>query len=327
MANSVAQYLMAHARQYGLDPRAVIAVARQEGLGGGVGDHGTSFGPFQLHEGGALPRGIPLGRAQAWAESPAGLNYALSRIASVARGLSGSQAINAIVSRFERPTNIPGEVAGALSDYGKGAGSSPAVAIAQALSGGGVRGGSSALGGMSPQQMMSSYLLEQAQSELSGQNSVAQQGSGLLQLALARRAMAASAPAPAARSTGSGKVSASYSGSYNSNPSSYSNIVTDPGVNISRVDPKLLNAINSVARQHGVKVTINSGWRSPAHSVAVGGFANDPHTRGIAVDAYVNGRPIGQVFGPSVWSALGVQSGDVPNFYNGRPDPEHLQIG
>ena len=27
-----------------------------------------------------------------------------------------------------------------------------------------------------------------------------------------------------------------------------------------------------------------SGYRSPAHSVAVGGFANDPHTQGLAED-------------------------------------------
>ena len=31
-----------------------------------------------------------------------------------------------------------------------------------------------------------------------------------------------------------------------------------------------------------------SGYRSPAHSVAVGGFANDPHTQGKAEDIGVN---------------------------------------
>lgn len=107
----------------------------------------------------------------------------------------------------------------------------------------------------------------------------------------------------------------------------YSNIIVDPGVNIGRVNPRLLNTINSIARARGQKVTINSGYRSPAHSVAVGGFANDPHTRGVAVDAYIGGRPIGDVIPPSVWAKYGVESGDVPNFYNGRPDPEHLQLG
>jgi cell wall-associated NlpC family hydrolase len=179
----------------GLDPRAVIAVARQEGLGGGVGDHGTSFGPFQLHEGGALPSGIPLNRAQAWAESPAGINYALSRIKGVAGGLHGSQAVQAIVSRFERPANIAGEVAGAMRDYGAG-GNSPALAVSQLIAGGGNAGGGAAQGGANLRQMMSSYLLQQAQSELGGQQQ--NNGSGLLALAMARKAMSASASSPSA---------------------------------------------------------------------------------------------------------------------------------
>lgn len=104
------------AQAHGLDPNAVLAVAKQEGLGGGVGDQGTSFGPWQLHEGGALPQGIA--NPQQWAWSPAGVTYALSRIANVAKGLHGSQAVNAIVSRFERPANPGKEIAGALAAYG-----------------------------------------------------------------------------------------------------------------------------------------------------------------------------------------------------------------
>lgn len=103
----------------GLDPAAVLAVAKQEGLGGGIGDQGTSFGPWQLHVGGAFPSGVT-GNRQNWAWSPAGLNYALSRISSVAKGLHGSQAVNAIVRRFERPAAPDREVAGALAAYGTG---------------------------------------------------------------------------------------------------------------------------------------------------------------------------------------------------------------
>ena len=58
---------MANAPRYGVDPAAALAVAAQEGLSGRVGDAGTSFGPFQLHRGGALPAG----RGRAWAESNA----------------------------------------------------------------------------------------------------------------------------------------------------------------------------------------------------------------------------------------------------------------
>lgn len=203
---NVASYIAQRARALGLDPRAVIAVARQEGLGGGVGDNGTSFGPFQMHEGGALPSGIPLNRAQSWAESPAGINYALSRINSVAHGLSGPSAVQAIVSRFERPANIPGEVAGALRDYGKG-GSSPALLMSKILSGGGAAAGATSPGGASPASLMSDFLLQQAQSELGGNNSnqVAQEGSGLLALAMARKAlggMGASSPGSAVMPSG-----------------------------------------------------------------------------------------------------------------------------
>lgn len=107
----------------------------------------------------------------------------------------------------------------------------------------------------------------------------------------------------------------------------YSNLRFRAGVNWQKVDPKLLQAINKIAREKNFTVDIVSGWRSSAHSQAVGGFAGDPHTRGIAVDAYVNGRPIGAVVSPAEWQSVGVESGNVPGFYKGKPDPEHLQLG
>lgn len=191
---NVASYIAQRARAMGLDPKAVLAVARQEGLGGGVGDHGTSFGPFQLHLGGAMPRGVS--NPQAWAESPAGINYALSHINSVAHGLHGAQAIQAIVSRFERPADPASEIAGAMSAYGKGVGSSPALQVSQMLTGG--SGGSGALGGLNPNQLLGNYMIEQANAQLSGQpNSVAAEGQGLLQMAMARRALMAASALPA----------------------------------------------------------------------------------------------------------------------------------
>ena len=110
---------MAQAR--GLDPRAVLAVAGQEGLGGGIGDQGTSFGPFQLHYGGAYPSSAPQGAAasQDWAWSPEGINYALGQM-GFARGMTGRQAVSNIVSRFERPADPGSEIKGALASYGQG---------------------------------------------------------------------------------------------------------------------------------------------------------------------------------------------------------------
>ena len=119
------------ARQRGLDPNAVLAVASKEGLGGGIGDSGTSFGPFQLHYGGAYPDFAPQGAAasQAWAWSPSGVNYALDKIQGVAAGLTGAPAITNIVSRFERPADIPGEISGALANYGAPLPAAPTVAM------------------------------------------------------------------------------------------------------------------------------------------------------------------------------------------------------
>lgn len=122
MAQSpIERQIIAGARARGIDPQAALAVARVEGLGGGVGDQGTSFGPWQLHVGGAFPTGrVPHGQEQAWAMSPAGINYALGQIGGVARGLHGPGAVNAIVRRFERPANPDAEVQKALGLYGSG---------------------------------------------------------------------------------------------------------------------------------------------------------------------------------------------------------------
>ena len=314
MANSRARLIAQMARARGLDPAAVLAIASVEGgFNGAIGDHGTSFGPFQLHVGGALPKGIA--NPQQWANSRAGIGYAEDRIAQIAGGLKGQQAVSAISSRFERPADVPGEIAKAMGRYGQFAGgalpSGPAALVQRAA---GAVGGSPVVG---PNTAALAML---AQSMATSGN---EGGIGLLQLAAQRAQMAAAEQMHGGASSRAMQVAQGLP----SHDGSYANILTGPGVNISKVDPKLLSAMNAVAQQHGVKITINSGYRTPQHSVAVGGFANDPHTRGIAVDAYVNGRPIGEVFGPKVWARYGVISGNQPNFYKGRPDPEHLQLG
>lgn len=121
-----ASYIRSRSAQLGIDPNAALAVAQQEGWGGGIGDNGTSFGPWQLHVGGAFPssvQGQPTSswtssQKQSWAWSKGGIDYALSRIASVAKGQQGSQAIDSIVTRFERPANPGAEVLGATAAYG-----------------------------------------------------------------------------------------------------------------------------------------------------------------------------------------------------------------
>lgn len=115
--------IIKEAGRLGLDAQAVIAVSQMEGAGGGIGDNGTSFGPWQLHIGGALPKGVGAkgaAYAHAWAWSPAGIKYALNVMSHVASGLTGPAAVEAIVRKFERPANPSAEVAGATTKYGNG---------------------------------------------------------------------------------------------------------------------------------------------------------------------------------------------------------------
>lgn len=92
------------------------------------------------------------------------------------------------------------------------------------------------------------------------------------------------------------------------------------------VNPTLLNILQRVAAAHGVTVDVISGYRNNAYSASVGGFAGDPHSRGLAVDAYINGQPIGDVIPASYWAKMGVRSGAVSDFYKGTSDPEHLDL-
>lgn len=92
------------------------------------------------------------------------------------------------------------------------------------------------------------------------------------------------------------------------------------------VNPRLLKAVNAMAKRYHTKAVITSGYRSNKYSSAVGGFAGDPHTKGIAVDAYINGHPIGDVIPPDEWAKLGIRSGNTPGFYKGKADAEHLDL-
>ncbi|HEX3977740.1 MAG TPA: D-Ala-D-Ala carboxypeptidase family metallohydrolase [Solirubrobacteraceae bacterium] len=65
--------------------------------------------------------------------------------------------------------------------------------------------------------------------------------------------------------------------------------VADPGT-IQTVGqlPVLTARLGQLATALGVVIYGISGYRTPAHSVAVGGFADDPHTKGEAEDIGVN---------------------------------------
>jgi hypothetical protein len=65
--------------------------------------------------------------------------------------------------------------------------------------------------------------------------------------------------------------------------------VADPGTIQSVGELPVLTArLDQLAQALGVVIYGISGYRTPAHSVAVGGFADDPHTKGEAEDIGVN---------------------------------------
>ena len=127
MANpTLNEYIKIQSKNMGLDPNAVLAVAMVESASGRPGDRNaqgvpTSFGPFQMHEGGKLPaqfNGKP-NDAQVWAWSKQGVDYALAGMSKIAKGSTGPDAVGRIVTNFEQPANIPAEINAAVKNYGK----------------------------------------------------------------------------------------------------------------------------------------------------------------------------------------------------------------
>lgn len=113
------------AQRYNLDPRAMLAIAHHESGDrfGAVGDNGSSFGPWQLHVGGALPQGMGAN----FANSRKGVMYVARQMAADgAAGKKGLAAIQAMSRNFERPANPAAEIQDAWNFYqghpGMGAG-------------------------------------------------------------------------------------------------------------------------------------------------------------------------------------------------------------
>lgn len=91
----------------------------------------------------------------------------------------------------------------------------------------------------------------------------------------------------------------------------------------------ILNRLSALASAKGVVLYVYSGYRSDSYSQRVGGFAGDPHTHGIAADVKVGspgGKGIGTVFSNKVLAQFGLRSGNQPNFYHGKPDPDHVDL-
>jgi peptidoglycan hydrolase CwlO-like protein len=74
-------------------------------------------------------------------------------------------------------------------------------------------------------------------------------------------------------------------GEFNATPEGAYGFFPAPGTNYSvGEEPTLAEHLNTMGRALHLHLIGISGYRSPQHSVEVGGFANDPHTRGEASD-------------------------------------------
>ena len=123
------------APRLGLDDRAVEVVAGGEGglKWGAVGDGGYAHGPFQMNAAGGVltHRWKTQGREAAirYANSEAGMVEAMRAMANAgARGQSGLQAVSTIISKYERPANIPLSIQKAKTrwkEWGYGNGNTP----------------------------------------------------------------------------------------------------------------------------------------------------------------------------------------------------------
>jgi hypothetical protein len=121
--SSIAQ----HCADYGVDTLAAVANALHEGAGGGIGDQGTAYGPFQIHaEDGRLPQFVGKGAnnaaVNAWAWSDNGIAYAIRSMVNgrpSAKGLTGHPAVYAIVYGFEQPLDEKGAYKIRATEYDK----------------------------------------------------------------------------------------------------------------------------------------------------------------------------------------------------------------
>ena len=104
------------ARKYGLDETAMLQVAQAEsGLNPqNISDGGTSFGLFQLHQGGALGN-MSNAQARRYLDPYLNADFAARQMRQMGlHKFKGAAAVEQMVRRFERPANPGAEIQRAL---------------------------------------------------------------------------------------------------------------------------------------------------------------------------------------------------------------------
>lgn len=85
-------------------------------------------------------------------------------------------------------------------------------------------------------------------------------------------------------------------------------------------EPELAKRLDALAKYLDIDITGISGYRTPAHSVAVGGTANDPHTKAKAADTSANVNTIPE----ATLNEFGLTR--PMTTWNGNDERNHIQL-
>lgn len=103
-------------------------------------------------------------------------------------------------------------------------------------------------------------------------------------------------------------------------------VILDSGVNMTvGKEPQILGDLGKYSREISEAIYVISGYRSPQHSVEVGGFANDPHTRGEAADIGI-GAPLLETMFAAKESQLKAAGLYRPFYPESAHEVNHVQL-